>query len=81
MRVARTAALVALPVLVAFSCAPREGILGETTSPAGGSGGTTGTGAQAGTGGHGGTGAQGAGGASNVCVLDQSKVDQCMLAP
>jgi hypothetical protein len=76
---------VALPVLVVFACAPREGSLAPEpqggSAGIGGSSGAGGAGAHAGTGGHGGTGAQGAAGASNVCVLDQSNVDQCVLAP
>ena len=87
MRVIKWGALVALVVVGALACSTREGTLQPaTTSTQGGGGGvgpggTGGTGAQGGSGGHGGTGAQGGGGASNVCVLDQSNVDECVLAP
>jgi hypothetical protein len=84
MRIARmgpATALAALPMLVALSCSPREGTaIPGTTTTQGGSGGA-GSGAQGGAGGHAGAGAQGGGGASNLCVLDQSNVDECVLAP
>ena len=85
MHVARTALLLALPALVAFACT-REGALSpETTSHQGGSGAVGahgGAGAQGGAAAHGGyagAGAQGAGGSSNVCVLDESNLDECVL--
>ena len=87
MRVIKWGALVALVVVGALACSTREGQLqpGTTSTQGGGGGvgpgGTGGTGAHAGSGGHGGTGAQGGGGASNLCVLGQSKLNQCVLAP
>jgi hypothetical protein len=85
MRIALTGpatALAALPMLVALSCSPREGTaIPGTTTTQGGSGGGAGSGAQGGAGGHAGAGAQGGGGASNLCVLDQSNVNECVLAP